>query len=88
MKVYLVHNEYYDHEEYTNGSVLLGIFSSMERAIEGREKSIASDLEECTNMGTTTSTSMDSDNNPIISIFSDGKLSAEYVFTIEEWTVK
>ena len=44
MKVYLVKNEYCDYQAYTNGECLLGIYSTPELAIRGRNAFVAEDL--------------------------------------------
>ena len=88
MKVYLVYNYYYDCEEYVHGNMLLGIFSSMETAIQARKDFIASEIKECRNFGINTTESFDHNNNPIVTKLSNGKPFEENTYVIEEWTVK
>ena len=88
MKVYLVHNEYYDHNEYTCGSILLGIYSSAESAIAARNKFVELELEEASGMNCPAQASFDADNNPVVTKFSKGEPIEDCTFTIEEWDVK
>lgn len=88
MKVYLVYNYYYDCEEYAHGNMLLGIFSSMEAAIQGRKDFMELELEECRNLGIDITKSTDYKNDPVITKFSNGKPFEECTYTIEEWTVE
>lgn len=88
MKVYLVHNEYYDHELGCTGNYLLGIYSSMELAVSAREEFISAALEECAELCYNTQQSIDEDNNPTITKL-DGLEPIEVCsYTIEEWTVQ
>ena len=87
MKVYLVHNYYYDHDEYTHGNMLLGIFSSMEAAIQGRKDFIELELEECRNLGIDTIKSIDYKNDPVVTKLLNNKPSEENTYTIQEWAV-
>lgn len=87
MKVYLVHCEYFDYGERYGGSVILGVYSSMERAISARNDYVESELDECSKMNYPTRLSSDYANNPVIEKLSDGSLSEDCIYTIEEWTV-
>ena len=87
MKVYLVYNEYYDHDEYASGSMLLGIYSSMESAIAARDEFVAAELAEASEMDCPARQSLDYDNNPTVDKFCCGELVESNVYTIEEWCV-
>ena len=82
MKVYFVHCEYYDYDEYAGGSMLLGVYSSMELAISARNDFVAAELAdgECHHY-------IDDDNNPVIDKIFNGEVAESNTYTIEEWTV-
>lgn len=84
-KVYLVHSEYYDCEEYTYGSMLLGIYSSMDSAIVAREQFFKAECEEdsCHKLGY-----IDNNGNPAVNKFVNGEVVENTTFTIEEWSVQ
>lgn len=82
MKVYLVFNEYYDYNEYSGGSMLVGVYSSMESAISARNDFVAEE------MNCPAKQSIDAENNPVITKFFNGKMCEEITFTIEEWLVQ
>ncbi len=83
MKVYLVHSEYYDYGERAFGSILLGVYSSMELATKARDEFFEKEF----TLANSAQKTVDADNNPVIEIFYDGELSEDNTFTIEEWTV-
>lgn len=85
MKVYLVHCEYYDYDEYAGGSMLLGVYSSMELAISARNDFVAAELAECNCLA---KKSIDDDNNPVVDKFFNGEITEGNVYTIEEWVVQ
>ena len=88
MKVYLVHNEYYDYDENMNGSILLGIYSSDKLAKQARDSFVTDELNECEEMDCPAILSMDADCNPMVAKFRNGEPVGECTFTIEEWTVQ
>lgn len=87
MKVYLVHNEYYDYDEYAGGSMLLGIYSSMELAVSARNDFVAAELAEAAEMNYPVHTSTDAENNPVITYLCNDEAVKDDTFSIEEWTV-
>lgn len=87
MKVYLVHDEYYDFKECAGGSMLLGVYSSMELAIAARDNAIAAELAEAAEMNYPVHTSTDAENNPVITYLLNGEAVKDDTFSIEEWTV-
>ena len=88
MKVYLVHNVYYDYGERDGGSLLLGIYSSMENAISARDNFVAAELAECVSMDYPAQQTMDADSNPVIEKFFNDELTEDNTYTIEEWDVQ
>jgi hypothetical protein len=86
MKVYLVYNCYFDNIEYTNGSILLGIYSSRELAEEACHQFIQDEMADCT--AEQCISSIDEDGLPTITKFDkDGEPYEINTFTIEEWCV-
>ena len=88
MKVYLVYCEHYDCGERSFGSLLLGVYVSMERAITARDKFVARELAECTQMNCQTRHAIDNDNNPFVEKLLYDEVVEEYTYTIEEWEVQ
>lgn len=88
MKVYLVHNEYYDHELGCTGSYLLGIYSSMDLAVSARNEFISAELENCAELCYEARLGVDEDNNPTITKLDGVELVETCAYTIEEWTVQ
>lgn len=86
-KVYLVHNKYYDYSERAGGSMLLGIYASMESALSARKEFYRAELAECEKMDWPASGYFDADNNPAIDKFFNGELVEGNIYTIEEWCV-
>ena len=87
MNVYLVHCEYYDYHECAGGSRLLGIYSSMELAMEARKSCVEAELECASAPNNPARLSMDADNNPVVTMFYFGEPVEDSTFTIEEWVV-
>ena len=88
MKVYLVHCKYYDYNECTFGSLLLGVYSSMDLAIIARDNFVEAELAEASGPNCPAQKSIDADGNPIVAKFFDGEVAEDSTFTIEEWTVQ
>ena len=88
MKVYLVHKEYYDYNERTYGSVLLGIYSSKKLALKGRDDFYNRERNECDCMSCSYQTSIDYDNHPMITRLDNNEPLEDCTFTIEEWLVQ
>lgn len=88
MKVYLVYCLYYDNLEYDGGSLLLGVYSSMDGAIAARNDFVAKELAECAQMDCPAMQVIDDDNNPVIEKIFNGKIAEECTYAIEEWAVQ
>ena len=88
MKVYLVHDECYDHKENIYNSYLFGIYSSMDLAVSARSDFISAELENCSELCYEAELGIDEDNNPTIKKFDDAELIETCTYTIEEWTVQ
>lgn len=86
MKVYLVHCEVFNDFEYTNTSMLLGIYSSMDSAIVARDKFVKDEF--IARSKSNPHISIDDENNPVVTTFYRGEPEEENTFTIEEWTVQ
>lgn len=88
MKVYLVYCLYYDNLERNGGSLLLGVYSSMDGAIAARNDFVAKELAECAQMNYPTRQAIDDDNNPVIEKILNGEIAEECTYAIEEWVVQ
>lgn len=88
MKVYLVHCEYYDCDERAGGSMLLGIYSSMELALKARDEFVKAELSECFEMNCPVEQYIDADNNPAIDKIVNDEIVESNSYTIEEWSVQ
>lgn len=88
MKVYLVHNEFYDYCENVHGSLLLGIYATPESAEIARNNFIKQEVTNITNFGGYVERSEDYNNNPVVTHRDDNREIIDNIFTIEEWSVE
>lgn len=87
MKVYLVHNDFYDYCENTHGSLLLGIYATPESAELARNDFITQEVANITKFGGCVQRSEDYDNNPIVTHCDGNEAIIDNVYVIEEWPV-
>ena len=87
MKVYLVHCEYYDYDERVAGSMLLGIYSSMDKALEAQKRFFDEEVAECVEMHCNYLVSEDHNEDPCVTKIVNGDAVEDNTFTIEEWFV-
>ena len=88
MTVFLVHCQYFDYNECSGGSMLRGVYSSMEKAIEARNAYIAAEIAECAKMHCDVRESFDYQNNPVIDRLVNGEIVEGNSYTISEWPLE
>ena len=84
MKVYFVYCSTHDFIDDTADEILLGVYSTIEKAINARLGYFEAEIEDCTKDGLPYLASVDRCGNPYISRLADKYLVAKDVYKIKE----
>ena len=88
MKVYVLHDYYYDHEEYAGSTTLMGIYSTREAAENARQKCIAEAVYEATTFGAQSRIVKDCLDSLSVERYNKDVVELSNTFAISEHEVK
>jgi hypothetical protein len=87
MQVYLIFDDYFEDTSNNTGSMLLGVYSSMEKALQARDRLVVNEIAERTKMGFVVEQSVDFKNDPMLDFSLDGNPYMCSIYSIRECIV-
>lgn len=88
MKAYILRNYYYDHEEYSSGEFLLGVYGTRASAESAREEHIKDYISEILDLGYGIERSQDYFFDPVINKMDYDNIIVSNTFKISEHEVQ